>query len=109
MSVETEVERLIHREHHDPHSLLGLHPNGEGMVVRAYRPTAEKVIARDERGESIELTESHPAGLFEGTFAEADADAPRATSSRSPTPTAAGTRSATPTPSRRRSATSTCT
>jgi 1,4-alpha-glucan branching enzyme len=76
MSVEAEVERLIHREHHDPHSLLGVHPNGGGMVVRAYRPAAEKVVARDERGESIELTKSHPAGLFEGTFAEADADAP---------------------------------
>jgi 1,4-alpha-glucan branching enzyme len=39
--LQTEVERLIHREHHDPHSLLGVHPNGEGMVVRAYRPAAE--------------------------------------------------------------------
>ena len=25
MSVETEVERLIHREHHDPHKVLGAH------------------------------------------------------------------------------------
>ncbi|HEX4753783.1 MAG TPA: 1,4-alpha-glucan branching enzyme, partial [Solirubrobacterales bacterium] len=71
-----EVERLVHREHHDPHSLLGAHAGDGGTVVRAYRPAAEKVVARDEKGESIELVKSHPAGLFEGTFAEADADAP---------------------------------
>jgi 1,4-alpha-glucan branching enzyme len=78
MSVETEIQKLIHREHHNPHSLLGAHPagNGGGMVVRAYRPAAEKVTARDAKGESIELVKAHPAGLFEGTFAEADADLP---------------------------------
>jgi 1,4-alpha-glucan branching enzyme len=71
-----EVERLVHREHHDPHSLLGAHAGDGGMVVRAYRPAAEKVVARDDSGESVELIKTHEAGLFEGTFAEADADAP---------------------------------
>src|SRR3954447_12415224 len=72
----TEIDRLINREYHDPHSVLGVHPNGDGMVLRAYRPAAEKVIARPEKGKSVELTKAHPAGLFEGKFAEADADAP---------------------------------
>lgn len=45
-----EVERLVHREHHDPHSLLGAHAGDGGMVVRAYRPAAEKVVARDDAG-----------------------------------------------------------
>jgi 1,4-alpha-glucan branching enzyme len=71
-----EVERLVHREHHDPHSLLGAHASDGGMVVRAYRPDAEKVVARGDSGESVELIKTHEAGLFEGTLAEADADAP---------------------------------
>jgi 1,4-alpha-glucan branching enzyme len=72
----TEIDRLVHREHHDPHSLLGVHPNGDGLVVRAYRPAAEKVVARPEEGASVELRKSHPAGLFEGRLADGDADAP---------------------------------
>jgi 1,4-alpha-glucan branching enzyme len=68
MSVDSkllpEVERLIHREHHDPHSLLGVHED----TVRAYRPAATKVVARDADGRSVELTQSHPAGLFEGAI-----------------------------------------
>jgi 1,4-alpha-glucan branching enzyme len=71
-----DVERLVHREHHDPHSLLGAHAGDGGTVIRAYRPAAEKVVARDDKGESVELVKTHEAGLFEGTFAEADADAP---------------------------------
>jgi 1,4-alpha-glucan branching enzyme len=64
-----EVERLVHREHHDPHSLLGAHPGAAGTVVRAYRPAAEKVSVRTADGETVELSQSHPAGLFEGTLA----------------------------------------
>jgi 1,4-alpha-glucan branching enzyme len=75
-ALASEVERLVHREHHDPHSLLGAHAGDGGMVVRAYRPAAEKVVARDDKGESVELIKTHEAGLFEGAFAEADADAP---------------------------------
>ena len=71
-----DVERLVHREHHDPHSLLGAHAGDGGTVIRAYRPAAEKVVARDDKGESVELIKTHEAGLFEGTFAEADADSP---------------------------------
>ncbi len=64
--MSSEIDRLIHREHHDPHSFLGVHPNGSGMVVRAYRPAAEKVVARPESSASVELEKVHPAGLFEG-------------------------------------------
>ncbi|HEX4304407.1 MAG TPA: hypothetical protein VHZ54_00070, partial [Solirubrobacterales bacterium] len=67
-----EVERLVNREHHDPHALLGAHPGEDGTVVRAYRPAAEKVVARPDRGESVELDRVHPAGLFEGII-----DSPR--------------------------------
>ncbi len=72
----TDIDRLIHREHHDPHSVLGVHPNGHGLIVRAYRPAAEKVVARPEGGAAVELAEAHPAGVFEGKIAEAGAAAP---------------------------------
>ena len=66
--LQRDVERLVHREHHDPHSLLGAHAGKDGTVVRAYRPSAEKVVARADTGETVELDKIHPAGLFEGTF-----------------------------------------
>jgi 1,4-alpha-glucan branching enzyme len=63
-----EIERLVHREHHDPHTLLGAHPGDGGTVVRAYRPAATKVVAKSGAGEEVELARVHPAGVFEGTF-----------------------------------------
>jgi 1,4-alpha-glucan branching enzyme len=42
--VSTDVQRLIDRDHADPHSYLGAHPGGAGgVVVRAYRPAAERI------------------------------------------------------------------
>ncbi|HEX3363007.1 MAG TPA: hypothetical protein VHS74_18585, partial [Solirubrobacterales bacterium] len=66
--LQRDVERLVHRKHHDPHTLLGAHPGKDGTVVRAYRPSAERVVARADSGEAVELEKTHPAGLFEGTF-----------------------------------------
>jgi 1,4-alpha-glucan branching enzyme len=66
--LQRDVERLVHREHHDPHALLGAHAGKDGTVVRAYRPSAEAVVARTDSGETVELEKIHPAGLFEGTF-----------------------------------------
>ena len=40
MSVATDIERLVAREHHDPHSVLGAHETARGVTVRALRPTA---------------------------------------------------------------------
>jgi len=66
MSIETDIEAIVHRDLADPHRLLGAHPHNGGVVVRAFRPAAAKVLARPEGGEPIELTQRHPAGLFEG-------------------------------------------
>jgi 1,4-alpha-glucan branching enzyme len=38
-----ELERLLSLRHHDPHSILGGHPVAGGVVVRAYRPGADRV------------------------------------------------------------------
>ncbi|MFF7242411.1 1,4-alpha-glucan branching protein GlgB [Embleya sp. NPDC008237] len=64
-----EVRRLVDGGHHDPHALLGPHPNVpgvDGVVVRVLRPWAREVIVvTGER--RVELT--HEAeGLFTGVL-----------------------------------------
>ncbi len=41
------VQALIEARHPDPFSVLGRHPQGEGIVVRAYLPQAERVRIAD--------------------------------------------------------------
>ncbi len=74
-ALSAELQRIVGREHHDPHSVLGVHRENGGTVVRAYRPAAEKVVARAAGGKAVELTRSHPAGIFEGPFGDADGEA----------------------------------
>jgi 1,4-alpha-glucan branching enzyme len=59
-----EIERVVAREHHDPHSVLGAHPVPGGAVVRAYRPDAARVAVVVEGGEPRPLRRIHPAGVF---------------------------------------------
>ncbi|MEA2190329.1 MAG: 1,4-alpha-glucan branching enzyme [Solirubrobacteraceae bacterium] len=69
MSVSTEIDRLVAREHHDPHSILGAHEApGGGVVVRALRPMAESVVVQPA---GVELELVHPAGLFAGELPDA--------------------------------------
>jgi 1,4-alpha-glucan branching enzyme len=66
-----EIERLIALECCDPHAILGAHLIPEGVVVRAFRPDAERMrllIDGEERGR--EMARRHPAGLFEALVAE---------------------------------------
>jgi 1,4-alpha-glucan branching enzyme len=62
VSVAADVERLVARDHPDPHALLGAHPDDGGVVVRAFRPAAESVVVQP-LGAEMECV--HPAGLFE--------------------------------------------
>jgi 1,4-alpha-glucan branching enzyme len=61
----SDLDLIARREHPDPHDVLGAHPANGGVVVRAFRPAAEKVVARVDGGEPVELEQSHPAGVFE--------------------------------------------
>jgi 1,4-alpha-glucan branching enzyme len=42
---DTDLDRLLAGEHHDPHSILGAHEYGDHTVIRAYRPHAVDVVA----------------------------------------------------------------
>ncbi|MDX6267842.1 MAG: 1,4-alpha-glucan branching enzyme [Frankiales bacterium] len=59
------LERVAAGVHHDPHSLLGMHPSGRASVIRALRPGADSVVALLD-GERVPLT--HVAhGVWEAT------------------------------------------
>jgi 1,4-alpha-glucan branching enzyme len=70
MPVNEEIERLVRGEHHEPHRLLGAHPDGGQVRVRAWRPGAKQVSVLTDGGREV-LERVHPAGLFEGTLASA--------------------------------------
>jgi 1,4-alpha-glucan branching enzyme len=66
MSVQDDIERIVARDLADPHRLLGAHARDGGVVVRAFRPAAQRVVAHPHGGTPVELVRRHPAGLFEG-------------------------------------------
>ncbi|HVM35124.1 MAG TPA: 1,4-alpha-glucan branching protein GlgB [Actinomycetota bacterium] len=57
---------LVRGELRDPHALLGVHPEGEGSVVRVWRPEAQSVsvIIGDEIAAKLDIVDV--PGLFEG-------------------------------------------
>jgi 1,4-alpha-glucan branching enzyme len=69
---DAELEALAHREHPNPHALLGAHPKRSGVVIRALRPGATAVAAlldnpAADGEERVELKQVHPVGLFQAT------------------------------------------
>ena len=65
-----ELRTLVELRHRSPHSVLGMHPVGDGpsVVVRAFQPGAAKVEVRtlsESDGSSVELQRIHDAGVFE--------------------------------------------
>jgi len=66
MSVKSEIERLVARDHHDPHGILGAHPTRGGVVVRAFRPGAQKAVAHVDGRDPVRLRRLHPEGVFAG-------------------------------------------
>jgi 1,4-alpha-glucan branching enzyme len=61
-----DLERLVALEHRDPHSILGTHVEPDGVVVRVFRPDAERVtlhIDGEEKGRA--MARVHPEGVFE--------------------------------------------
>ena len=62
----SEADQLIARQHANPHSYLGAHPENGSVVVRTFRPAASKVevVTADGTHESLECV--HPGGVFEG-------------------------------------------
>jgi 1,4-alpha-glucan branching enzyme len=72
IGVEREIELIVERDHANPHHVLGAHPTGDGVVVRAYRPDAVAVRAVPEGGEPVDLDRIHAGGVFEGTVRDGE-------------------------------------
>jgi 1,4-alpha-glucan branching enzyme len=63
------LDRLVRGDHHDPHSLLGVHRVGEGFVVRTLRPEATAVELLLRKGAvRRSMVPLHPGGVFEATL-----------------------------------------
>src|SRR3954454_21623270 len=64
----SDADQLIARQHANPHSYLGAHPENGSVVVRTFRPAASKVevVGADGTHESLECV--HPGGVFEGVI-----------------------------------------
>src|SRR5215218_3059414 len=62
----TDADRLNAREHPQPHAYLGAHPDGDGVIVRAWRPAAAAVSVVAVGVKPVPLEQVHPGGIFEG-------------------------------------------
>ncbi|WP_241661074.1 1,4-alpha-glucan branching protein GlgB [Thermomonospora catenispora] len=61
-----EIDRLVDGRHHDPHAVLGAHPDRDGVTIRALRPLAERVEVVLPDGDRHALHHVHQ-GVFAGT------------------------------------------
>jgi 1,4-alpha-glucan branching enzyme len=60
------IDALVRGEHGDPFSVLGMHENGRGVVLRAFLPQAERAWVLESDGRSAgEMSRAHSEGLFE--------------------------------------------
>ena len=70
MTISTEVlDRVASGTHHDPHSVLGLHPGGTAgtWIIRARRPLARSVTAEFSDGQKLSL-EHLRSGIWAGEY-----------------------------------------
>jgi 1,4-alpha-glucan branching enzyme len=64
MSLQAEIAHLLAGDHHDPHAVLGAHPERSGVAVRALRPGAAAMHVVPKRGSRVEMAQIDPAGVF---------------------------------------------
>ncbi|GAA4345605.1 1,4-alpha-glucan branching protein GlgB [Angustibacter luteus] len=63
----SELVELVHGSHGNPHGILGLHPYGGGLTLRALRPHAREVVAVLADGSRWPLTHEYD-GVFVGVL-----------------------------------------
>jgi 1,4-alpha-glucan branching enzyme len=66
-----EIDRLIAGQHHDPHSILGAHSDGDKVIIRTLRPLADAVEVVLPDG-TIHPMEHRHQGVFEVTLKDAE-------------------------------------
>ena len=69
-TVQSDLERIVTRDHRAPHAWLGAHPCEDGgVVVRAFRPDAGAVVVRPEGGTPVAAERAAPGGRVRGQAA----------------------------------------
>jgi 1,4-alpha-glucan branching enzyme len=70
------IDRVLGGAHHNPHGVLGAHPQSNGTVVRTLRPHAVEVsvLVDGDPERAYPLVRVHDAGLFSGLVPEAPGD-----------------------------------
>jgi 1,4-alpha-glucan branching enzyme len=59
-----DIQALTEARCLDPHAILGMHPFGDGLVVRVFRPWAKRVeVLLEDRAHDLDRV--HEVGLFE--------------------------------------------
>lgn len=73
-TAKVELDRLVGGAHHDPHGLLGAHPNPDGTTtVRTLRPEAAEVTVVTG-GRRVPMRRVHDGGVFEAVVPGAPSD-----------------------------------
>ncbi|NVI97440.1 1,4-alpha-glucan branching protein GlgB [Myxococcus sp. AM009] len=54
--IDAELQRVVELRHPEPHSVLGIHPDGDGVVIRAFRPDAVAIHVLPESGGRVAMT-----------------------------------------------------
>ncbi len=67
-NLSQELERILSLSHHDPHGVLGIHLTSGGVVIRSYRPEAEKIRVLIQGREPVEMDRLHENGIFQAIF-----------------------------------------
>jgi 1,4-alpha-glucan branching enzyme len=62
--IDAEIQQIIELRHPEPHRILGIHPDGDGVVVRAFRPDATAIHVVMDAGGRFPMTHRH-GGVFE--------------------------------------------
>ncbi|MDH5677111.1 MAG: 1,4-alpha-glucan branching protein GlgB [Nitrospinota bacterium] len=62
-----EVDRIVNADHHDPYSVLGIHPVKRGVVVRAFSPESAEIAVVDIHNRDLRypMEKTDEAGFFE--------------------------------------------
>jgi 1,4-alpha-glucan branching enzyme len=70
-----DLRAIVEGWSHDPYSVLGAHPIGDGRwVVRTLRPDAVSVAVVDQDGSRYETRQLHGAGIYEATLPQQPGD-----------------------------------
>ena len=63
-----ELASLASGDHADPHRVLGPHPEGEDLVIRALRPDASEAWVIPDAGGRVAMRKIHDGCVFEARF-----------------------------------------